>query len=253
MLLPKIFNEDCHQTMRNRMADNSIDLIVTSPPYYNARPEYAEYSSYEEYHATMMYLLREMRRVLKPNGRICVNVPDGYGRSDYIPIYSDFVEGLKFLKFKLRGSIVWYKGNNAVDKTSWGSWCSSSNPSLIDVHEMIIIAHKDDPSIENKGQTIESKRFMDSVKSVWQINPETNRDHPAPYPVELPYRLIELYSNKGDIVYDPFMGSGTTAIAAMMLNRNCVGSERDEGYYKYALGRIDQNYTPESIDDLLFQ
>lgn len=214
---------------------SDIDLIVTSPPYFNAK-EYSHFETYWDYSDFMWDFISLSYGCLKDGGRICLNVPDGYGRDPWIPIYSNCLDLVIKAGFTVRGSIVWNKGTGA-GKTSWGSWRSSSSPCLIDEHEMIIVAHKGVPRI--KGSPIGKEDFLQSIHSVWNIKPETKRDHPAPFPLELPKRLVTLYSGVGDMVLDPFMGSGTTGLACIQIERNFTGIERDEEYYGKAKMKIE--------------
>jgi len=233
----KIYFEDCFEGMK-RIDDNSIDLIITSPPYFNARPEYAEWDSYEDYLSFLNNILQSCFMKLKSIGRIAINVPDGYGRNPWIPIYADTCKLMQNIGYILRGSIVWNKQNGG-GKTSWGSWRSSSNPCLIDEHEMIIIAHKENPKLKI-GTEIKKDLFLSLIHSVWNIKPETKRKlgHPAPYPLELPIRIITFLSSENTIILDPFMGSGTTAIACINTNRNYIGFENNKEYFDIANKRI---------------
>lgn len=214
---------------------SDIDLIVTSPPYFNAK-EYSHFESYGHYMAFVSKFLAYSFACLKDGGRICLNVPDGYGRDPWMPVYANCLDFMIMSGFTVRGSIVWNKSPGQRGRTSWGSWRSSSNPCLIDEHEMIIVAHKGAPRI--KGSPIERDNFLQSIHSVWNINPGTKRDHPAPFPLELPKRLITLYSGVGDMVCDPFAGSGTTGVACVQTQRNFTGIERDESYFGIAKKRI---------------
>jgi len=213
---------------------SNMDLIITSPPYFNAK-EYSQFDNYQDYTDFMWEFISLSYGCLKDGGRICLNVPDGYGRNPWIPVYADCLKMVKNAGLILRGSIVWNKGTGA-GKTSWGSWRSSSNPCLIDEHEMIIVAHKNNPHIT--GSPIEKDYFLQSIHSVWNIKPTSSRDHPAPYPLEIPRRLITLYSGVGDMVCDIFMGSGTTGVACVQTGRNFIGIEISEEYFNIAKKRI---------------
>ena len=213
---------------------SDIDLIVTSPPYFNAK-EYSHFETYMDYMVFMQQFIKYSFECLKDGGRFCLNVPDGYGRDPWMPIYGNCLGLVALVGFTIRGSIVWNKSTGA-GKTSWGSWRSSSSPCLIDEHEMIIVAHKKDPRI--KGSPIGKEDFLKSIHSVWNIKPETKRDHPAPFPLEIPRRLITLYSGVGDMILDPFAGSGTTGVACVQTQRNFTGIEKDESYFGIAKKRI---------------
>jgi site-specific DNA-methyltransferase (adenine-specific) len=148
--------------------------------------------------------------------------------------------------FKMRGEIIWHKGAGAGISMAWGSWQSASNPVLRDTHEYILVFSKGSfgrKKENGKENTITREQFMEWTKSVWNINPESAKKigHPAPFPVELPYRLIQLYTYKEEIILDPFMGSGSTAIAALKSERRYVGYEIDTEYIKLAEERIKQN------------
>lgn len=232
----QIYNIDCFNGFKE-IGDNAIDLIVTSPPYFNAR-DYSQWNTYEDYLVFVGAFIKESFRVLKDGGRIAINIPDGYNRNPWIPIYADYCKILQSGGLILRGNIVWHKLVGG-GRTSWGSWRSSSNPSLIDEHEMIIVAHKDNPKIANSSE-IDRDEFLSCVHSVWQIKAETSRKngHPAPYPIEIPERLIKFLSGEGSLVLDPFSGSGTTAIACLKTNRNYIGFEILGEYFEKAELRI---------------
>jgi len=146
--------------------------------------------------------------------------------------------------FNMRGEIIWNKGSSAGSSTAWGSWRSATNPILRDIHEYILIFSKGEYKREkgNKENTISKEQFIEWTKSIWTIKAESAKKigHPAPFPVEIPYRLIQLYSFKDDIVLDPFMGSGTTAIAALKSNRKFVGYDINEEYIKLAQMRVEK-------------
>ena len=232
----KIYSVDCFDGFK-QLDNESIDMVVTSPPYFNAR-DYSQWETYEDYLEFAEKFLNESHRVLKNSGRLAINVPDGYGRNPWMPIYADYCHILRNVNFTLRGNIVWHKLTGG-GRTSWGSWCSSSNPCLIDEHEMIIVAHKNLPKINNSSK-IERDDFLNYVHSLWQIKPETRRSnsHPAPYPIEIPKRLIDFLSGEGSIILDPFMGSGTTALACVMTGRNYIGFESNIEYYEESLKRL---------------
>jgi site-specific DNA-methyltransferase (adenine-specific) len=222
--------------------DRSLHLMVTSPPY-NVTKEYDEDLSLSEYLGLLRSVFSETYRALVNGGRACVNVAN-LGRRPYLPL-SDFISQMMLeIGFQMRGEIIWNKGAGAGVSMAWGSFQSASNPVLRDVHEYILVFSKGDfarrktPTREN---TITKEQFMEWTKSVWTINPESARKvgHPAPFPVELPYRLIQLYTYKNDIVLDPFMGSGSTAIAALKSGRRYVGYESNPEYIRLAERRLE--------------
>ncbi|MEW6716384.1 MAG: site-specific DNA-methyltransferase [Chloroflexota bacterium] len=221
--------------------DSSLHLMITSPPY-NVTKEYDEDLSLKEYLQLLKKVFSETYRVLVYGGRACINVAN-LGRKPYIPL-SDYISQMMIeIGYLMRGEIIWYKGAGAGVSMAWGSWQSAANPVLRDTHEYIMIFSKGSFSrkkLENKENTITRDQFMEWTKSVWIMNPESAKKvgHPAPFPVELPYRLIQLYTYKGDIVLDPFMGSGSTAIAALKSDRKYIGYEVDPEYVKLTEERV---------------
>ena len=221
--------------------DNSLHLMVTSPPY-NVSKEYDHDLSLNEYLEMLRNVFTETYRVLVNGGRACINVAN-LGRKPYIPLSDYISKMMEDIGFLMRGEIIWNKGAGAGVSMAWGSWLSASNPVLRDVHEYILIfskgSFKRDKQKEQEN-TITKEQFMDWTKSVWTMNTESAKKvgHPAPFPVELPYRLIQLYTFKDDVILDPFMGSGSTAIAALNASRHYVGYEIDPDYAKLAEERI---------------
>ncbi len=221
--------------------DNSLHLMVTSPPY-NVTKEYDEDLSLTEYLMMLRRVFEETYRVLVFGGRACVNVAN-LGRRPYIALSDHISMIMMDIGFLMRGEIIWNKGAGAGVSMAWGSFKSASNPVLRDMHEYILVFSKGifkRERSENKEDTISKEQFMEWTKSVWLMNPESAKKvgHPAPFPVELPYRLIQLYTYTGDIVLDPFMGSGTTAIAALESDRSYVGYEIDPCYIDNAENRL---------------
>lgn len=221
--------------------DNCVHLMVTSPPY-NVRKEYDADLSLEEYLDLLAQVFRETYRVLVHGGRACINIAN-VGRKPYVPL-SAYVSLLMLqIGFQMRGEIIWQKGSGAGISMAWGSWQSASNPVLRDTHEYILVFSKGTftrRKTPDKEDTISREEFIEWTKSVWTLNPESARrvGHPAPFPVELPYRLIQLYTYRGEVVLDPFMGSGSTAIAALKAGRRFVGYEINPRYLSLAQKRI---------------
>jgi modification methylase len=223
------------------LPDNSIHLMITSPPY-NVSKEYDEDLSLKEYLQLLENSFKETYRVLVNGGRACINVAN-LGRKPYIPI-SDYISKImKDIGFNMRGEIIWNKAASASPSTAWGSWLSAANPILRDIHEYILVFSKGEYKREKgkKENTITKEQFMDWTKSIWTMNAESARriGHPAPFPEELPLRLIQLYSFKGDIILDPFMGSGTTAVSALKSDRKFVGYDINKEYIDLAMKRIN--------------
>jgi DNA modification methylase len=224
----------------DELPDRSIHLMVTSPPY-NVEKEYDRNLTLSEYRAFLKRVWSEVKRVLVPGGRVCINIAN-LGRKPYIPLHAFIIEDMLDLGFLMRGEIIWNKASSGSPSTAWGSWLSAKNPTLRDIHEYILVFSKDMFSREDLGRrsTVTREEFLEFTKSVWTFpaEPATKVGHPAPFPVELPYRLIQLYTYEGEIVLDPFMGSGQVAIAAVKTRRRYVGYEINEEYVKLAERRI---------------
>jgi modification methylase len=223
------------------LPDNSIHLMVTSPPY-NVGKEYDEDLSLNEYLAFLKRVWAETFRVLVPGGRACINVAN-LGRKPYIPLHAFMIHDLLELTFLMRGEIIWDKATSSSTSTAWGSWQSASNPTLRDAHEYILVFSKSGYRRNRpagRTDTITKDEFLEFTKSVWTFPAESARKvgHPAPFPVELPYRLIQLYTYEGEVVLDPFMGSGQTALAARRARRHYVGYEANAEYVRLAERRI---------------
>lgn len=223
------------------LPDECAHLMVTSPPY-NVGKEYDNDLDIEEYRDLLRGVLCEVYRVLVFGGRACINVAN-LGRRPYIPLHSIIIEEMQALSFQMRGEIIWQKAASAGQSTAWGSWMSASNPTLRDIHEYILVFSKGSMGRKPKGKsTISKNEFLEYTKSVWTFNTISAKSvgHPAPFPVELPYRLIQLYTYKGDVVLDPFCGSGTTCIAALKTGRQYIGFDNQEEYVNLARRRISE-------------
>ncbi len=229
--------------MMDDLPDASVHLMVTSPPY-NVGKDYDEDFSLEEYLAFLRCVWAEVYRVLVPGGRACINVAN-LGRKPYIPLHTFIIQDWLALGALMRGEIIWNKAASSAGSTAWGSWTSAANPTLRDVHEYILVFSKGQfgRPAKNHTSTVSKEEFLELTKSVWTFPAEKARKvgHPAPFPVELPYRLIQLYTFEGDVVLDPFMGSGQTAIAALQTKRHFIGYEISEEYTALAERRIAEN------------
>ncbi len=226
------------------LPDNSVHLMVTSPPY-NVGKEYDQDLTLEEYRVFLSRVWAEVHRVLVPGGRACINVAN-LGRKPYIPLHAYIIADMLALGFLMRGEIIWDKAASASASTAWGSWQSPSNPTLRDVHEYILVFSKDNfqrKTPVKRASTIKRDDFLESTKSVWTFPAASARQigHPAPFPVELPARLIELYTYKDEVVLDPFMGSGQTALAAVKAERVFVGYETNPDYVALAISRLQEH------------
>ncbi|HSO95347.1 MAG TPA: site-specific DNA-methyltransferase [Acidimicrobiia bacterium] len=237
--------------------DRCVALVVTSPPYY-AGKEYEQAlgeghipASYVEFLTMLRDVFAECRRVLEPGGRLAVNVAN-LGRKPYRSLSGDVIRILQDdLGLLLRGEIVWRKAKGASGSIAVGSYLSAANPVLRDITERVIVASKGrfDRAVPRKERerrglpfenTVTKDDFFESTLDVWEIRPEHARriGHPAPFPVELPERLIHLYTYRDDVVLDPFMGSGSTAVAAVRTGRHYVGYDTDASYVTLAEERV---------------
>lgn len=224
----------------DELPDLSVHLMITSPPY-NASKDYDQDLSLDDYLGLLEKVWRETYRVLVPGGRACINIAN-LGRKPYIPLHKYLIEMMIDLGFLMRGEIIWDKASSASQSTAWGSWQSASNPVLRDVHEYILVFSKNTFKRERgvKENTIGRDEFLEWTKSVWTFPAVSAKKvgHPAPFPEELPHRLIQLYSYQGDIVLDPFAGSGTTCLVAAEDGRHYIGYEINHGYVKLSQDRI---------------
>jgi DNA modification methylase len=243
----------------DRIADGTVALVVTSPPYF-AGKQYEEEleregvpASYLEYLEMLTEVFAECVRKLEPGGRIAVNVAN-LGRKPYRSLSADVVRILEHdLGLLLRGELIWQKGEGASSSCAWGSFRSAANPVLRDISERVIVASKGRfdraRSVKQRAaqglpheSTLMTEDFMAMTLDIWSIPPESARrvGHPAPFPVELPEQLIRLYTFRDDLVLDPFMGSGSALVAAARLGRRYVGYDLDETYVEIARRRVQE-------------
>jgi DNA modification methylase len=241
----------------DRVRPSSVALVVTSPPYF-AGKQYEEElgaegipASYTEYIALLEGVFAECVAKLEPGGRIAVNVAN-LGRKPYRSLSADVIGILQDkLGLLLRGEVVWRKARGAGGNCAWGSFRSPANPVLRDLTERVIVASKGrfDRAVPRATRqrdglphraTTTADEFMEATLDVWELAPEsaTRVGHPAPFPVELPQRFVELYTYEGDVVLDPFMGSGSTAVAAVRTGRHFLGYDTDPAYVEAARARV---------------
>ena len=234
----------CADTLTTRLIeDNSIDLIVTSPPY-NLDIEYKSHDDakpYDEYLKFTKSWLRKCLKWLKSAGRMCLNIPLDKNKGGHQSVGADLIEIAKSVGYKYHSTIIWNEGN--ISKSSaWGSWMSASCPYVIAPVELIVLLYKD--SWKKTGGTRKSdiarNEFVAWTNGVWTFRGESKRKigHPAPFPVELPKRCIKLFSFVGDTVLDPFMGSGSTVIAAKQNGRKGIGIDKELEYCELAMHRV---------------
>ena len=241
----------------DRIADGSVALVVTSPPYF-AGKQYEEElerdgvpSSYLDYLTMLTEVFADCVRTLEPGGRIAVNVAN-LGRKPYRSLSADVIRILEHdLGLLLRGELIWQKGEGASGSCAWGSFRSAANPVLRDLTERVVVASKGRfdraRTVRQRSadrlpheSTVSADDFMAMTLDVWSIPAESARrvGHPAPFPVELPEQLIRLYTFADDLVLDPFMGSGSTLVAAARLGRRYVGYDLDASYVDIARRRV---------------
>ncbi|MST61573.1 site-specific DNA-methyltransferase [Peptostreptococcus anaerobius] len=223
--------------------DDYIDLIVTSPPY-NLDIDYkscADNQPYDEYLKFTNKWLKKCYRWLKQDGRMCLNIPLDKNKGGHQSVGADITTIAKEVGFKYHSTVVWNEGN--ISKSSaWGSWMSASSPYVIAPVELILLLYKDSwkKTSGSRKSDILREEFISWTNGVWTFNGESKRKigHPAPFPVELPKRCIKLFSFIDDIVLDPFMGSGSTLVAARQLSRRGIGIDFEEDYCNIAINRI---------------
>lgn len=265
VVLDALFCQEAATMTNTQVANDSVALMVTSPPYFTGK----EYeigpgrvpSSYIEYLEGVREVLAVCVDKLEPGGRMAVNIAN-LGRKPYRSLSADVISILQDdLGLLLRGEIIWRKARGATGSCAWGSFRSPANPVLRDLTERIVIAGKGrfDRALPRRRRqeiglphrpTIETDEFMAATLDVWDIPAESAKrvGHPAPFPVELPRRLIELYTYEGDLVLDPYIGSGTTAVAAVASGRHYVGFDTDATYLELAERRISATTRPAPPD-----
>lgn len=235
----------------NEIPDCSVHLMITSPPY-NVKKEYDEDLPLDEYRSLLRNVFEETYKKLVTGGRACINIAN-LGRKPYIPLHSFIIEDMLDIGFFMRGEIIWNKASSASPSTAWGSWLSAANPVLRDIHEYILVFSKDSFSRKrgNRESTIQKEEFLEWTKSVWTFPAVSAKSigHPAPFPEELPHRLIQLYTFKGEVVLDPFCGSGTTCLAALKDGRYYIGYEINPEYVELANNRINSFLRQLSLFD----
>ena len=233
----KIYHQSAEQM--SQIPANGVGLAFTSPPY-NVGKEYEDDLNLAEYFTLIEKVGKEVYRVLRPGGRYVINIAN-LGRKPYIPLHSFFYEIHLRLGFLTMGEIIWQKAKGASGSCAWGSWMSAKAPRLRDLHEYLLVFAKGDFSRPDAGESdISREEFMDATLSVWQIPPVSAKKigHPAPFPLELAERVIKLYSYRGDVILDPFCGSGTTCLAAAQNGRHYLGFDISAEYCALAEKRI---------------
>jgi len=230
--------------------DNSIDLIVTSPPY-NIGIEYDNWDDrmpWGLYYEWCRRWLEECYRILKPDGRMCLNHYLSCGQSDnrHAPLMKLNCIAEE-IGFKHHGLAVWYD-TTLTKRSAWGSWLSPSAPYINSPFEGILVLYKERWKKDRIGKSeITKKEFMEACSGIWKIQPEKDREHPAPFPLELAERCIRMFSWEGDVVLDPFCGKGTTCVAAKRLNRKYIGIDISDKYC--GMARNDLLNVPKRLEE----
>jgi site-specific DNA-methyltransferase (adenine-specific) len=245
-----IINDDVLKT--NEIIPNSIDLIITSPPYnvdikYNSHEDTL---SYDEYLAFSQKWMKRCFDWLKDDGRFCLNIPLDINKGGQRSVGADLTKIAKDIGFNYHSTIIWNEGNISR-RTAWGSFQSASAPYVIAPVELIVVLYKKEwkKTSGSKDSKISKKDFMDWTNGLWTFSGESKKKvgHPAPFPVELPKRCIQLFSYVNDTVLDPFLGSGSTLVASYLNKRIGIGIEIDTHYCKIALDRLKKEGGLEQI------
>lgn len=237
-----VINDDLLTT--DSVDDNSIDLIVTSPPYnvdiqYGSNRDDISYEMYLEFSRDWMTRCFDW---LKSDGRFCLNIPLDKNKGGQQSVGADLTTIAKHIGYKYHSTIIWNEGNISR-RTAWGSWMSASAPYVIAPVELIVVLYKYSwkKRSGSRQNDISRDEFMEWTNGVWTFNGESAKriGHPAPFPVELPARAIKLFTYIGDTVLDPFLGSGTSVVAALMNHRKGIGIDIDKSYCELARKRIE--------------
>ena len=236
-----IYNADILRT--KSVPDNSVDLIVTSPPYnvdikYNSHNDTMSYADYLDF--TREWLAK-CYTLVKEDGRFCLNIPLGKNKGGQQSVYADVTGIAKGVGFRYHSTIIWNE-QNISRRTAWGSWLSATAPYVIAPVEVIVVLYKKHWKKTSGSRVSDTSKeeFMAWTNGVWEFGGESKKrvGHPAPFPVELPRRCIKLFSFVGDTVLDPFLGSGSALIACLQTGRQGIGVEIDSRYCELAKRRL---------------
>lgn len=241
----QLFNDDILEITEIDIPDCSVDLIVTSPPYnvdiqYNSHEDGA---SYDNYLTFTKQWLEKCYNLAKDDGRFCLNIPLDKNKGGQQSVCADITSIAKQVGWQYHSTIVWNEGNISR-RTAWGSWMSASAPYVIAPVEVIVVLYKErwKKTSGSKENDITKQEFMAWTNGVWTFGGQSKKGaggHPAAFPVELPRRCIKLFSFVGDTVLDPFVGSGSTLIAAYQNGRKGIGVDIDEEYCDIAVWRLE--------------
>ncbi len=238
-----IYNDDFLET--DAIKDDSIDLVVTSPPY-NVDIKYENYNDkipYSKYLEFTRQWLAKCYQHIKYDGRLCLNIPLDKFKDGHQSVYADITTIAKDIGLKYHSTIIWNE-QNISRRTAWGSWLSASAPFVIAPVEVIVVLYKKrwKKTSGSRKSDVTRDEFINWTNGVWNFSGEskTKIGHPSPFPVELPKRCIRLFSFVGDTVLDPFLGSGTTLLACVECNRAGIGVEINRNYCELAVRRLKE-------------
>lgn len=253
----KLINGDAIQELK-KLEDNSIDCIITSPPYYNVK-DYAHWDSYSNYLEWLKSIFTISFDILK-DGRMCiVNISNiiiprknRQSESKRIPLAFHFVHLMEDIGFKFLEDIIWVKPNGSVPNRNGGFYRHRKpvayKPNCVNEYVLVFqkpFGHLIDYILKNYPEDIVADSLVEDdyeKTNMWKINPVSDKNHPAPFPIELTDKLVKYYSFKGDIILDMFMGTGTTGVSCNNFNREFIGIELNEEYYKYAVKRVKYGF-----------
>jgi len=235
-----VYNDDILK-LKN-VKDNSIDLMITSPPYnldikYNSHDDKISYQAYLDFTKEW---LSKCYDLAKDDGRFCLNIPLDKNKGGQQSVCADITTIAKEVGWQYHSTIIWNEGNISR-RTAWGSWLSASAPYVIAPVEVILILYKKFWKKQHYGKSdIKKEEFMEWTSGVWTFSGESKKRicHPAPFPVELPRRCIKLFSYANDVILDPFLGSGSTLLACIDTKRKGIGVDIDKEYCALAKRRI---------------
>ena len=239
-------------TKKATLKKNSVDITITSPPY-NVGIDYANTNDgmpYDKYLNFSKKWLTNVYHWTRPTGRLCLNVGLDKNKSGKRPVCADMTQIALDVGWKYHATIIWNEGSISR-RTAWGSWLSASAPHIIAPVEVIIILYKDNWKRDHRGiSTITKQEFMDWTNGLWTFNGAKKNGHPAPYPIKLPDRCIKLFSYVDDVILDPFLGSGTTILAAIQNERKSIGVEISNEYYNMAKKHIQEEVWQEKLPNV---
>jgi len=227
-----------------QLPSESVHVAITSPPYNLGKPyqNHNDLMDYNEYLNWMRSVWKETKRVLVQGGRLCINIGENKRQNITYPTFSAFIQQCVDLGMLYRGTLIWNK-HSAAKHCAWGSWNSCGNPHIVPRHEYIIVFSKGQWNLEGDRENcdLQKDEFVKYTRSVWVFHPESGKriGHPAPFPEELPYRLIKFYSYRGNVILDMFAGSGTVGLVAKRLSRKFILIDNSADYCRLAAKRLE--------------